>query len=216
MAVGTLGSFVATADAWMEGIGAGSTTNYGTNEMVQVGITITVGKSSWIRALSNFDISSIGTNVINSVGFYRHKTTITGTPVVASVYRCTRPSTWVETGVTWVKYDGTTNWTTAGGDFDPGGTAGTLTPVQFTDTQIGTSMITGLEAFGTDALANRSGIVSLLLHNDNENPAETHKVSWYSRTGVGQNPKLIIDYGSVAGTTSPAFMSYRASTGAGI
>lgn len=75
-----------------------------------------VGGDDW-RFLLNFTLSS-GSGTISAVtlNLYQHVSAGTNTGLNLEAHELTRTD-WTETGVTWNKYDGVNNWTSAGGDF---------------------------------------------------------------------------------------------------
>ena len=166
-------------DSYMDSVNPN--TNYG-NVTIKMGVAVVVDqKGLQARAIGNFDVSILSGKTINSAVLYRSFQGGVGTNVACTVYRCTRPATWTEAGVTWNKYDGTNVWTAAGGDMD--GT--TPTPVAF---QTGDNPLTGLVNFVTDALNNRNGIVSLILRLDNESPGESHWIAWENQEQSSGSP----------------------------
>ncbi len=167
--------------------------NYGTKTTFAIGPTYNgPTKSDLERAIGNFDLTPIppGANV-TTAKLQRWLEGVQGGPLPATLYRCTRPATWTEYGCTWNKYDGTNAWTAAGGDWD----ATTPAPVAFVDEIYGLKEITGLLDFAKDAIANRSGIVSLILKADTET-GSTHRSVWDSReyADPAQRWRLVVDY----------------------
>lgn len=87
--------------------------------------TLNVGNDSGalnpLRSLLHFDLSGIPgtTAVITAASLNLYCFSATGT-TAAKLYRMTRYN-WGETTATWNKYDGSTTWTTAGGDFTTSG-----------------------------------------------------------------------------------------------
>ena len=140
----------------------------------QLGAVIVGGdKTKRMRSIMNFDVSAVASRTISAAELLRHKTGIAdqANPWSADIKRCTRPTTWTEAGITWNKYDGTNNWTTAGGDVaNP--------TVMYTEpaTDI-KSPITGMVGFVTDAISLRSNIVSVIHIPDNENPPDSDWLS---------------------------------------
>lgn len=151
--------------------------NYGQANAVEMGPTYYGGsKDKLRRAIANFNVSALQGRTITAAQIRRVISGAIGPPqgFAATIYRCTRPATWTETGVTWNKYNGANNWTTAGGDYDQT----TPAPVHYIET---TNPIPGLKDFVIDALNNRTGIVSIIIRVDNENPGVTTWASWWSR-----------------------------------
>ncbi len=101
----------ATADSTI--YSSSPTNNYGTNANLQVGednTTVSVG-----RSLVKFDVSSLAGKRITTaiLRLYDNGFDLTDNTRTLFVNRMVRA--WTELGVTWNKYDGTNNWTTAGG-----------------------------------------------------------------------------------------------------
>jgi hypothetical protein len=170
-------------------------TNFGSNESMQEGAFYAGGaKAVLCRTIANFDVSAIASRTITAAKIIRTVWSRTGSGEPATVYRCTRPSTWTEGGVTWKKYDGTNNWTTAGGDMD----GATPTPVGYTlPGSTGEMEITGLAGFVTDAIASRGNIVSMIFRLDDEGPGSTQWHLWHSGEAVpstGHPWRLVVEH----------------------
>jgi hypothetical protein len=164
--------------------------NYGTEQLVTCGVEHPGAKSNLRRAIMNFDVNPLAGRTISAASLWRYVTQIDGSSQVIRVSRCTRPSTWTETGVTWAKYDGSNNWTTGGGDFDD------ATPASFTYTE-DTFLwreLTGFKALIDDAIASRGGIVSIILRNTDENPGVTRFAGWNGKNATVNNPYLLVDH----------------------
>lgn len=91
------------------------TTNYG-NTVSTGYVASQTGGDDW-RLLIHFTLAS-GSGTISAVTLNLYKVSGFGTDTGQNieVHELTRTN-WTETGSTWNKYDGTNNWTTAGGDF---------------------------------------------------------------------------------------------------
>jgi len=188
-----IATFVATIDSEMN-YGA-PTYNYGAVGNVIVGaIYAGGGKSGLFNSIGNFDVSVLtGATLLAAKLVHQVIERQGGNP--AKVLRCTRPATWTELGVTWDKYDGTNNWTAGGGDVDET----TPTPVAFNiPASTGVFEILGLLAFVTDALANRSGIVSVIYRSDNQAPGTSQYMSFKSseNTPEADRWRLVVEYAS--------------------
>jgi len=157
------------------------------------------------RPIMNFDVSALAGKTINAAEL-RLDVEISQNPATGgesrrgrwggattcTIYRCTRPTTWTEAGVTWNKYNGVSNWTSAGGDFD----RTTPAPAGF-EMALATGMqvIPGLKGFVEDALANRGNVLSVIVKADDEAPGETHDEWFASRThGTLTPPTIRVDY----------------------
>lgn len=164
-------------------------TNYGQSSTIAQGVLIVGGQKSAVRrAIANFDVSSIPVQAaITQAKMQRLLTLADPSSHSVRIARCTRPTQWTEDGVTWNKYDGVNAWIFGGGEYDD------VTPaaVSFVEAvAAGTHEVTGLGGFVRDALDLRSGVVSLLLRNENEAPAQSERSTWLA----GGFWKLIIDY----------------------
>lgn len=170
-------------------------TNFGGDSVILLGATYAGPTKTFLdRPIANFDVGALAGQQINTAKLVRSIVSLAGGGFAAHIFRCTRPATWTELGVTWKKYDGTTEWTTHGGDWD----AAVPTPVPYAEaTAFGIHEIFGLGEFVEDALTLRSGIVSLIMKADDENPGANHNLGWNAR----QTPpgwQLVIDHGSTA------------------
>jgi hypothetical protein len=164
-------------------------TNYGASTSILMGVVIAGGiKTQVLRAIANFDVSAIPSSaVIAQAKMQRALTLVDPRSHTVKIDRCTRPAQWTENGVTWNKYDGVTPWTFQGGDFDEG----TPPAISFLEAMAaGQHEVTGLGGFVRDALDLHNGIVSLIMRNENEGPAQTEHSAWLA----GALWKLIIDY----------------------
>lgn len=153
------------------------------------------------RTIINFDCTLSGWTDLTAATLRLYVNTSFAS-AAATMYRCTRPSQWTETGVTWNKYDGTNAWTTAGGDYD----GSTPTPKAFTFPASLGWMELDMLAFVNDARANRGGIFSVIAKLDNENPGSSVGGGWDSRTGT-YPPELVI-----TGTAPPTGGQRRRTT----
>jgi len=126
-----------------------------------------------------------GANV-TTADLIRYVTTYIGDVAFpARVDRCTRPFT---VNATWNKYDGVNDWTTPGGDVD--------TPSMLytsPDGDQGDHAITGMVDFVTDALANRAGIVRLLLRATDETTTDAHQYQ-AEHSFAGREPRLAVTF----------------------
>jgi hypothetical protein len=173
-------------------------TNYGSAVEVIIGASyIGPAKTSLYRPIVNFDVSAVAGVQVDAALLRRQIYVSGGASVNAFVSRCTRPATWTEAGVTWNKYDGVNAWTAGGGDFDD------MTPPKVTYLEAagaGVVEILGLKGHVDDALANRSGVVSLIMRLDDETPDVSNFRYWYSKdTAPGPHRwRLIVDYSTAS------------------
>lgn len=92
------------------------TNNFGTSDTVGY-VASQINNENW-RFLLHFTLPS-GTGTISSITlnlYTQSGCTGTNTGLSVEVHELTRTN-WTENGATWNKYDGTNNWTTAGGDY---------------------------------------------------------------------------------------------------
>ncbi|MDP3768699.1 MAG: DNRLRE domain-containing protein, partial [Dehalococcoidia bacterium] len=184
----------ATKDSFMSATPASEKSiNYGALTVVEHGIDYAgPDKSVWRRALGNFDVAPLSGRTINSAKLVRRMVFIAGSPVSARVSRCTRPADWVESEVTWLNYKSGSAWTAGGGDYDD------VTPVKVDYTEAsgnGEHEITGLAAFVTDALNNRSGIVSVIMRLVEESPGVDQYYQWRAKEYGGRDRwRLVVDH----------------------
>ncbi len=182
-------------------------TNYGASDTISMGILIAGGsKSQLFRAIVNFDLAALPAGaVVQSAKMQRALTLIDPDGHACRILRCVRASQWTENGVTWNKYDGVNPWTAAGGDWD----ASTPAPISYIEPlALGVHEIYGLGQFVSDAIAQRGGIVSLIMKNDDEAPNRSQRSQWLA----GSFWKLVIDYNQPAlpaGLEAPATSSGR-------
>jgi hypothetical protein len=175
--------------------------NYGAVTGLRVGIEYQGGsKVSNRRFIAKFDVSSLAGEQIDAAELHRKVTYVVSGGFAAHVGRCTRPATWTEVGVTWNKYNGVDAWTVAGGDID-----GALDLAYIEASVTGEHVIYGLKALVDDALANRAGVVAVILRPDLASGYSSFVVFW-SREGNpvygAVPPFLLIDYTPAGG--SPA------------
>lgn len=174
------------------------TTNYG-NSATTGYVASQTGGDDW-RLLLHFTLSS-GSGTISAVklNLYKAGGFGTNTGLNLEVHELSRTN-WTEAGVTWNKYDGTNNWTTAGGDFSativsalPHTTSNNL----YRTWDIGpgaTNPISGL-TWGSD--------VHLIVRysNTGNNPAQAER---FNTDADGSNlPYIEITYTAGGGTTPP-------------
>jgi len=182
-------TIVAEVDSFMDG--ASGNTNHGAETTIYNG-EIYAGGSKVLQArpIGNFNVAALASATITDAQLERYLTVGPAT-FAATLYRCTRTTSWTENGVTWNKYDGENNWTTGGGDYD--GT--TPTPIAYTEPVTnGWHTLTGLGPFVTDAISNRGGIVSIIMRADDENPETDKYVIFSSREQTSNKWLLRINY----------------------
>jgi hypothetical protein len=186
-----MAGFIAYAiiDSHLDGVS--KDTNYGAATSIELGPVFINDKSKLMRGIGNFHVSALKGRTINSAQLEMTRSGLSNPGFDATLRRCTRPADWTEDGVTWNKYDGTNDWTTAGGDVDNS----TPTPVSFSALPDGgLNVVTGLGPFVIDAIDNRNGIVSLILRADDEDPPATAWVAWTSKDSADGRWRLRIDH----------------------
>ncbi len=172
----TVTNFGPAADSHIEGV-FDQNANSGAATQITMGIVDSGGKTFWWRLMFAFDVSSLGPVTVTSAKLKLNTGAGAGGTYGSKLVRIVR--TWIEDEATWLEYATGDSWTTAGANHD-GDDKDTGTPPQVswsTPTTGGDFEITGLGAFVQDAIDNRSGIVSMLLHLDDENPGETRTLT---------------------------------------
>ena len=108
----TTTDFSASADSYIQQVNP--TTNYGSAATMATYPWSGVGTQ---RSLVKFDLSSIPNgSTISSATLVLMETGTAGFTRTIGAHRVTK--NWTNGGVTWNKFDGTTDWTAAGGDFN--------------------------------------------------------------------------------------------------
>lgn len=171
--------FLRTATNAIIGAPAGNKTTNNPN-LFEVGV-ISAGpsKSELDRTLCQFDLygaASVGRplvpgDTITAMELKTHIVNVIGTSGFTCYATRIIRTDWDPSTATWNIYKAGNNWTTAGADSD-GNDIDTTTParVSFTSpTATGDqTVISGLVNFGTDAMSNRSGIVRIRIHANDE------------------------------------------------
>lgn len=171
-----------------------ATTNFGSSTSLLVGVTSDKNGTYYKRSLLYTSISAIpaGQTIFPSSKLRLYCSVAAGSAEASSINRITQTA-WTEAGATWNKYDGTTDWTVAGGDF-------TTPTVSFNlPTATGWLEITGssMATFLQDAYDNRSDNVHMLLKTDTAN---VYQATFDSDDGTNK-PQLIIDYAGAGSNT---------------
>lgn len=170
-------------DTWLGSDAA--TTNHGTDADFQ---SIMTAGGSARRAIIKFDISSIPASSVISSATLTLNTAIGLTTDQLSLHRITQA--WTEGGSTWNTYNGTNNWSTAGGDYDAVADA-TATPSATTAGTDVTFTVTTLIQELVDGTTNNGFLIKLTSETGN-----TKGVSFDSSTVATSTdrPKLEITY----------------------
>ena len=178
-------------------------TNHGAAAQIDISVLYAgETKVQWTRSIGNFNVGAIAGATIHSAKLVRNIVQVINPSELAKVSRCTRPATWVESECTWNDYSSGNAWTNAGGDFDD---TGPPAVVEYTEAATtGTHEITGLAAFVTDALDNRSGIVSIILRLTDEDPGTSVRYVFHSKDEATEDDRwrLVVDY-------TPAVVSHH-------
>jgi hypothetical protein len=172
-----------TIDGWVDGLLPDTNTGTG----IVVGEKYTGGLKGYAaRTIGNFDVSALAGVVVQSAQIERYVTAVGLGGFGARIYRVVYPTPprstqWTEGGLTYNKYDGVSAWTLAGGDFDLSVPA----PVAYVEASaLFWHTILGLREFVVDALANRAGLLSILMKPDDEVPGMSRYVEAKDRTAV--------------------------------
>lgn len=184
----------ATIDSYVRGVpGSAKDSNFGASTYLRLGAQVPGGsKVSLDRPIGNFDVSVLAGRTISSAKLVRRITTSSSGGANAKLSRCTRPAGWVEDECTWNDYADALPWTDGGGDVDDVGPPAAVTFAM--SSSGGDHEIAGLEAFVTDALDNRSGIVSMILRLVDEDPDSSTYELFSSKDNGANVWRLVIDY----------------------
>jgi hypothetical protein len=159
---GTTTEIGPTKDVHVQGDLIGDDINFnGTG--LNVGTDGTVSPKRPYRTLLHYDLSNLpSTATIIAASLILTRFDGQGTGIAAKIYRLTQTN-WTEAGCTWNKYDGTTDWTTPGGDYD----LTTPTPI---DWSIVSSEVTTISvlAHAVDAWTVRLKQMHIILKQDVE------------------------------------------------
>lgn len=192
----TTSNFNPTADSWMDY--SFPTVNYGSAAYLLMGVKYSgPTKTGLRRPIFRFDVSSLPGGVsITTAKLTLEVIAYDGGGAGSKASRCTRENTWVEGEVTWDDYKSATAWTSAGGDYDD---TGPPAAVSFSlPSSNGPFDITGLATQVQDAYDSRSGIYSIILRLDDEDPGSDEGIQFDARSG-STPPVLEVIY-PVSGT----------------
>lgn len=187
-------------------------TNYGSSATMSLAAEYAYHACGAQRALLRFDLTSLPSSAqiaSATLQLFYHSTGVEQTnSYSASCYRC--PTAWTESGATWNKYDGVNAWPVngVGGDWD--------SEMEAICTQINgaVDLLFDITAHVEDAMANRSGVLNLLLKitgvDCNGNPNFRHR--YYSSdeaVETAKRPKLVIEYDEGTGASPTIYPSIR-------
>jgi hypothetical protein len=151
--------------------------------------------SDHMRTLLEFDVSDIAsTATITSASlqlYYYGNVINNPAGLSVSAYKLVRTS-WTENVSTWLTYNGTNGWTSAGGDYVTSGPSGSsaVFPSSYG------WMTWDVTAVVQDAVQNVSGKVELILKFNNETPGINYAPVWYSKE-YGNSalvPRLVVNH----------------------
>ena len=140
------------------------------------------------RALLRFDLTSIpSTATIASCALTIDVVTLNQASA-GKLYRVKQPA-WNETTATWNRYDGVNTWSTAGA-FSPVELTSDVVVTPGPDGPVAYAPPTGSEAFTfpdiaglcQDAVTNRSGVLNLMIKQDDDAPGATAEMGFSRRT----------------------------------
>ncbi len=179
------------ADSYLEELAPD--TNYGTSTILQVSQPTSISKR--IRSVLKVDFSALpgGATIISApLSLYYFAWGGDGDPVGRTywVYRLTQ-TLWTEGGVTWNKYDGTNNWSAAGGDYTTDDGASIVVPASFS------WMNWDVKDQIIYARNNTSDIAHFLIRDGSESGSSSRKARFYSNNetvNLTLRPKLVINY----------------------
>ncbi|MGD9644439.1 MAG: DNRLRE domain-containing protein [Pirellulales bacterium] len=163
------------------------TGNFGTAETLLVGTNV-IGSAFNMRSLLRFDVSGVplGTAILQATLHLQITSSILASDDAFTAYRLTQTG-WTEDGVTWEKYDGSNNWSTAGGDYSLVGAAACVL-------QEPGDVHFDVTALVLDAIANRGGILNLLIKGSESGSTQFMEVSSSDEPTALIRPLLTIDY----------------------
>jgi len=174
-----------TRDTYIRSSSSRVNNNYSTDNPLKVKGT----SGDLKRALLFFDISSIPANaIVDSAMFSLYCNNNNSTVDLLGVYRLTRA--WTNTGATWNRYDGTNNWTTAGGDFNA--TARATAYPAFSSAFTNWNIKSLVQEWVGGTYVNHG----VLVRRTVENVSSSKDVQFRSieQSGTSQDPKLFIRY----------------------
>jgi hypothetical protein len=177
-------------DTYLSSVGA--TANFDAEILLRAG-TDQFSKSSTakVRPLMRFDLNSLPAgSVIHSASLtlYPANGILSGGGTF-HLYRLTQPA-WTESGATWNAYDGTHNWTTAGGDYTTadGDTTTIAGPTQ-------NLVFAALKNLAIDALANRGGLLQAIILGPEVASGDRYYEAFGSDWEIeAQRPRLVVNY----------------------
>jgi hypothetical protein len=170
---------------------ANTDVNFGNTDVMPIG-TSHVGKSTtYSRGILRFDLSAIPPSAtVTSATF----TLVQGTGTTISGFtdffaqRVTQPG-WTEFGVTWNTYDGSHSWSSPGGDSSSTGRATATINSGLPD------LVFSVAALVIDAIANRGGVLHLLVIGPESGSTNNFVVVNSSDAATASaRPKLVVNY----------------------
>ncbi|MEX0675965.1 MAG: DNRLRE domain-containing protein [Pirellulales bacterium] len=173
----------------MDGSYAG--VNFGNTTPLGIG-TAQVGKITLrVRALVRFDLGAIpqGATILDATLTLIHApgSVISGSQQFKA-YRLTRAE-WTEFGATWNQYDGSSSWTAAGGDYTTEGYDSVTITSGIQDL-----VFDSLAGLAADAIANRDGLLHLLVIGPELGTNNNLLVHSSDSAEPVKRPKLVVNY----------------------
>lgn len=174
------------------------TNNFGTSDTVGY-VASQINNENW-RFLLHFTLPS-GTGTISAITlnlYTQSGCTGTNTGLSIEVHELTRTN-WTEAGVTWNKYDGTNNWTTAGGDY-----SATVVDSLAHSNTVGQWRV--WDMIGANATNPISGLtwgsqLHLLLRFSTENNNPNQAENYNTKESASNKPYIEITYTAGGGST---------------
>ncbi|MBN1941819.1 MAG: DNRLRE domain-containing protein [Phycisphaerae bacterium] len=162
--------------------------NYGGDTRLFIGIRNNGRSIDNDRSILRFPLSlPPGAYVLSATLTLFYKSGDTSFAQTAWAYRC--PTNWTELGATWYKYDGVNDWPVngSGGEWDE-------SIASFASAGVTDDLVLDVTQHVSDALANRDGVLNLLLKTAE---AVEDRKTYYSSdeaTEITKRPKLEIEY----------------------
>jgi hypothetical protein len=178
-------------------------TNFGSASPLQIG-TLTEGKTLAVcRTLLEFDLLAIPSGATINSATLTLTNTAAGAILVSNGFKLLRLTRqdWTEAGATWTAYKPGSGWTTPGGDTDATNST-TVSLGSATDNLVFTSIVPLI----TDAIANWSGLLQLLVRRVTEPGTQDFGAFYSSEDGTPANrPTLVVAYTPLASFTPVPF-----------
>lgn len=168
---------------------ADPTANFGAADNLVAGNLRALSVDYANRIVLQFDVSSIPAyaNISSAV---LTLDAISGNGISNSTFTLHRvTASWTHLGVTWNTRDGSTAWSSQGGDFVASAADTTSVATSTTD-----MVFSSLASLVADALLNRSGILNVLIKGPENTGTNTYLNVVSSHRTTGEKPKLVVTY----------------------